>query len=353
MRLPPLTAVMLAFGVLAGAPVSAQTPAPSPSVPNEGMHHVDAAGNAVAVEVRLSRVESKRSTFYCYLDGPTSDKAFATSDTHRFVTRELQSRDDIRKGKLPSYKLEELAVKDGRRYGTKAFVDIDIVRVGEPEFGADPDRKKDRGWVTFALTPRIRLAPGEYAFSTSGLVTMIAGFSPVETLAYAFRIDAAPAAPSTTTRVAPPTAPAAPTTAAAPTPPAAPSGSPTSLPAIAAPSDAIAQYNLGVQFRDGTGVPKDPALAATLFRQAAEQGLGQAQANLGYLYATGSGVPQDFVLAYQWLNLGASRLSGKDQEQMAAMRDQVASRMTPAQVAEGQKLAREWFDAFTRRTGAR
>ena len=40
--------------------------------------------------------------------------------------------------------------------------------------------------------------------------------------------------------------------------------------------------------------------AAFLFRKAAEQGDGDAQFNLGLMYAKGKGVPQDYVEAYKW-----------------------------------------------------
>ena len=330
MRLPAAVVALL-FVVPRFAPAQ-----PMPALERPGIHFVEPTGTALALEARLSTVESKRGSYYCYLEGAASPTVVAGRAGLRFFVRELMSRDDIQKGKLTRYKLEDLAVKDGRRYGTKAFVDIEIVRVGEPEFGKDPDRKKDRGWVTFALTPRTPLAPGEYAFSMSGLVTMIAGFSPSETLAYAFRVDAAPVV-------------SAPTPPPVVSPPANSSTASLSLPALPAPRDAVAQYNLGIQYRDGAGVPKDFAHAAALFKQAAEQGLGAAQANLGYLYATGNGVLQDFVLAYQWLNIGASRLTGVEQQQAAEMRDQVAARMTPTQIADGQKLAREWLEAFGRR----
>jgi hypothetical protein len=43
-----------------------------------------------------------------------------------------------------------------------------------------------------------------------------------------------------------------------------------------------------------------------------------------------------------WLNLAASRETGKSQKSVAKQRDDLATMMTPAQVAEAQQLAREW-----------
>ena len=73
----------------------------------------------------------------------------------------------------------------------------------------------------------------------------------------------------------------------------------------------------------------------------AEQGHADAQYNLGVMYVHGQGVPQDHVQALKWFNLaatGGDSLSTKN-------RDQCRSEMTPEQVAEGQRLAREWLKA--------
>jgi hypothetical protein len=45
---------------------------------------------------------------------------------------------------------------------------------------------------------------------------------------------------------------------------------------------------------------------------------------------------------HMWLNLAASRVGEKDRENAVMDRDKVASEMTSAQIAEAQKLAREW-----------
>jgi uncharacterized protein len=62
------------------------------------------------------------------------------------------------------------------------------------------------------------------------------------------------------------------------------------------------------------------------------------------MYKDGKGVPQDYVRAYMWLNLStASMPVGPFGSEFAAkQRDEVASKMTPAQIAEAQKLTREW-----------
>jgi uncharacterized protein len=108
---------------------------------------------------------------------------------------------------------------------------------------------------------------------------------------------------------------------------------------------ALAQNNLGLMYYDGQGVPQDYREAAKWYRLAAEQGNATAQSNLGSMYYSGEGVPQDYVQAYMWVSLAASRFppsATEDREEAARNRDVVASKMTPAQIAEAQRLAREW-----------
>ena len=62
------------------------------------------------------------------------------------------------------------------------------------------------------------------------------------------------------------------------------------LRAQAVQGDADAQYNLGVVYGIGIGVPQDAAEAARRFRLWAEQGTAQAQYNLGGMYYLGRGV---------------------------------------------------------------
>jgi TPR repeat protein len=105
----------------------------------------------------------------------------------------------------------------------------------------------------------------------------------------------------------------------------------------------MAQYNLAVMYDDGQGVPQDYAVATSWYRKAAEQGDADGQVNLGILYGMGQGVAQDYVNAHMWFSLAAS---GGDKNGVKA-RDMVAAKMTPAQLAEAQKLAREWKPTST------
>jgi len=99
-----------------------------------------------------------------------------------------------------------------------------------------------------------------------------------------------------------------------------------------------AQFSLGYMYEMGQSVSPDFREAARLYRLAAEQKHSLAQFSLGYLYGEGHGVPRDYVQAYLWFSLAGS---GGDAKSIKN-RDTVAGKMTPAQIAEAQRLVREW-----------
>ena len=74
----------------------------------------------------------------------------------------------------------------------------------------------------------------------------------------------------------------------------------------------------------------------------AEQGEAVAQTNWGAMYYRGNGVHQDDVKAYAWISVS----SATGHENASANRDEIAKNMTPDQIDEGQKLAREWFEKY-------
>ena len=117
------------------------------------------------------------------------------------------------------------------------------------------------------------------------------------------------------------------------------------LSALAEAGATEAQYSIGVKYDTGEGVPEDDAEAVRWYRPAAEQGHAGAQYSLGLMYDYGEGVPQDNIEAHMWLNLAASRSSGADRERSVGVRDRVAERMTPADLSEAQRRAREWHAA--------
>ena len=77
-----------------------------------------------------------------------------------------------------------------------------------------------------------------------------------------------------------------------------------------------AQYNLGVCYDHGYGVPQDTAQAVSWYRKAAEQGDAGAQCALGLYYAHGNGVPKDVVLAASWYRRAAVQGHAKAQNSL-------------------------------------
>jgi len=106
---------------------------------------------------------------------------------------------------------------------------------------------------------------------------------------------------------------------------------------LAEQGDAVAQFNLGVMYKKGLGVPQDYKTAVKWYRLAAEQGNARAQTNLGVMYAFGTGVLKDYVYAHMWGNIGA--MNGN--ENGGKLRDNFEKKMTPADISAAQTLARE------------
>jgi TPR repeat protein len=82
--------------------------------------------------------------------------------------------------------------------------------------------------------------------------------------------------------------------------------------------------------------------ALTQFESEAKQGRPDALYNLGLAYSTGQGVDVDYVAAHKWFNLAAI----KGSELAKSWRAQISSEMNTSQIAEAQKLAREWLNIF-------
>ena len=106
-----------------------------------------------------------------------------------------------------------------------------------------------------------------------------------------------------------------------------------------------AQVSLGSMYIQGTGVPQNYAEAEKWFRKAAEQGDRTAQSMLGSFHFEGLGVTKDYVESYMWLTLSVARWKDKQSpflQKAADLRDSVAKKMNPQQIAEAQRRAKEW-----------
>jgi TPR repeat protein len=122
--------------------------------------------------------------------------------------------------------------------------------------------------------------------------------------------------------------------------------------------DVDAQCAIGDLYSEGNRVPQDYGEAVKWYRIAAEMNNDAAQAKLGLMYEIGKGVPQDYVQAHMWFNLAASQSSSGVEpfpvatsgiesafhEAAATARDRVAAKLTPEELAEAQRLAREWSE---------
>jgi TPR repeat protein len=102
--------------------------------------------------------------------------------------------------------------------------------------------------------------------------------------------------------------------------------------------DMFSQHELGLLYSVGDLTPQDYEEAAKWFRRAADQGHATSQFHLGAMYKSGEGVPKNIVLSQMWEILSAAQ--GNVYARLA--RDIAGQEMTPAQIAEAQKLAREW-----------
>lgn len=144
--------------------------------------------------------------------------------------------------------------------------------------------------------------------------------------------------------------------------------------------DATSQLILAIMYKEGKGVPVNSKMAVEWFRKAAEQGLAQAQYKLGYIYEIEfrymrtSGVDQDYTQAVRWYRKAADQGDAKAQEALGSLyyrgkgvptdfiqsyawhllaaaqgnksasgyRTLIENKLTPEQVVEGQKMARQF-----------
>jgi TPR repeat protein len=88
----------------------------------------------------------------------------------------------------------------------------------------------------------------------------------------------------------------------------------------AAQGYAPAQFNLGLMYANGEGVPRDPDKGVELFRKSADQGNVDAQNNLGVMYYAGEGVPRDEAKAKEWFKKAAAQGNVDAQANLDAMK---------------------------------
>ena len=110
------------------------------------------------------------------------------------------------------------------------------------------------------------------------------------------------------------------------------------LEASANQGSSLGQFALGQAIYSGQGAPINYKKAAAWVKKSADQGYSSAQLYLGLLYASGVGVEIDPVEAHKWINLA----SAQNEPGADTARTELESHMTQKQIAQAQKLAREW-----------
>jgi GAF domain/Sel1 repeat/PilZ domain len=114
---------------------------------------------------------------------------------------------------------------------------------------------------------------------------------------------------------------------------------------LAGRGDADAQWQIGVRYHNGEGVPRDDVQAMQWFLRAAEQGHATAQATLGAYYWAGRGVPQDLSKAYFWSALALAQGDENSKSRLEGL----ASQMTQAQVYAARQQAEVWLHSHSQR----
>jgi len=98
-----------------------------------------------------------------------------------------------------------------------------------------------------------------------------------------------------------------------------------------------AENRLAEMYYLGGSVPEDAAKAVEWAEKAAAQGNAKAQFLLSFMYLNGDGTAKDPVLAYGW-----SKLAARGGETETAAFEELRARLTPAERAEGKRLASGW-----------
>lgn len=107
---------------------------------------------------------------------------------------------------------------------------------------------------------------------------------------------------------------------------------------LAEEGEASVQYNLGLLYLDGHGVPQDYTEAVKWFKRSADQDYTEAQHDLGAMYGSGKGVKRDYVEAYKWMNICAA----KGNAGCVSQRELLAKKLKPAQITQAQRLSSQF-----------
>jgi hypothetical protein len=107
-----------------------------------------------------------------HFEGAASPVVFTYGEPLLFATRTVWSPEQLLKqtDERQTYRLERLAVKDGKRYASKEYVLLDVEPYGKPVHGLTGGKgKNDLPAYAYLLKPRATLLPGQYAFTYGGM----------------------------------------------------------------------------------------------------------------------------------------------------------------------------------------
>ena len=105
-----------------------------------------------------------------------------------------------------------------------------------------------------------------------------------------------------------------------------------------------AQELMGIMYRQGQGVDKDPVKAFNLLSKAAESGRPLAEHHLGVMYYMGEGADKDPVEALKWLHIAILHYpDGPEKDRAKQDRDNIYTQLTRRDKDRALLLARDWL----------
>jgi uncharacterized protein len=116
---------------------------------------------------------------------------------------------------------------------------------------------------------------------------------------------------------------------------------------LAESGDERAQYNIGLMYEYGRGVPEDQGKAFKWYRRAAEGGAVPAQHNLGTMYASGRAVAKDMVEAYKWFLVAAAAGFALSIDAL----EKAPQLISETEIEQARTMAGEWIKNFSPEIG--
>ena len=103
---------------------------------------------------------------------------------------------------------------------------------------------------------------------------------------------------------------------------------------LAEQGDVDAQYNLGLMYSKGEGVPQNDKTAVKWHTKAAKQGNAKAQYSLAVYYYLGGPVPVSYLRSYMWTNL--SEYNGNE---LGFWKETLTKVLTSTQIVNAQEMS--------------